>query len=104
MLQEPVVDETQEPSTGLTTGVVLVWSQLRHHVKVFEQVAQGDVQLPLSDVLTHSPFVAAVYRLQLVIQYPSSKLNPELHDNQLLSLYPDHSAQLEWHGVTSLIY
>ena len=83
---------TQVPSTGLTMGVLA--GQLNHQLTFLEHVTHGAVQAPLSGVLTHFPSVGVVFLAHSVTQYPFWKLNPVLHDNQLLSLFPEHSAQL----------
>lgn len=97
MSHEPVEFSTHEPSTGFTIGVEVLLSHVKHQVRLKEQVAQGDVQVPLLPSFTHSPSVAVVPELHDVTQYPFSNKNPLLQDKQLLSLYPEHSAQLSWH-------
>lgn len=73
MPQDPTVSATQVPSTGFTTGVVPVWSQLKHQLKDFDQVVQGDTQFPFIELLVHSPFVITVFLPHSATQYPFSK-------------------------------
>lgn len=61
------------PSTGLTIGVDEDELQVKHHVRVFEQVTQSLEQSPLELVLVHSPLTIIVFLEQEVTQYPSSK-------------------------------
>jgi hypothetical protein len=71
--QDPIVSATQVPSTGLTIGVVPLESQLRHQLKVFDHVVHGETQIPLVELLVHSPLVITVFFPHSATQYPFSK-------------------------------